>query len=267
MAQVLGEQGFEDVARAILRTALTRPDTAYPNWKMGEKLLGSATHFRLFRDRAYLAGATPALRGYVATLGRQIDASPTGLLGRERYSSDIHDPVYGLHSQAVVWAGLRGMADAWQQTGQAALAARCRALAARLEAGLRQGGARVAAPPARRLALRAGAPARRRGAVRLARGGPRGQLLEPRHALRARLRPLRPGRRRGDGHLALHAAARLAPARARPRRRLRALRPRRAVPRLRHRPGLRDQRVALPRRPRRGRPARARACTASSPRR
>ena len=138
VAQVLGEQGFEDVARAILRTALTRPNTAYPNWKMGEKLLGSATHYRLFHDRAYLAGATPELRGYVARIGRQIDASPTGLLGRERYSSDIHDPVYGLHSQAVVWAGLRGMADAWQQTGQPQLAARCRALAARLEAGLRK---------------------------------------------------------------------------------------------------------------------------------
>src|SRR5262249_33854048 len=68
VAQVLGEQGFEEVARAILRTALTRPNTAYPNWKMGEKLLGSATHFRLFHDRAYLAAATPALRGYVATL-------------------------------------------------------------------------------------------------------------------------------------------------------------------------------------------------------
>ena len=138
VAQVLGEQGFEDVARAILRTSLTRPNTAYPNWKMGEKLLGSATHYRLFRDRAYLASATPALRGYVATLGRQIDASATGLLGRERFSSDIHDPVYGLHSQAVVWAGLRGMADAWAQAGQPALATRCRALATRLAAGLRR---------------------------------------------------------------------------------------------------------------------------------
>jgi hypothetical protein len=138
VAQVLGEQGYEDVARAILRTGLRRPNTAYPNWKMGEKLLGSATHFRLFRDRAYLNGATPALRGYVATLGRQIDRSATGLLGRERFSSDIHDPVYGFHSQAVVWAGLRGMADAWAQTGRKVLAARCSALASRLGAGLRR---------------------------------------------------------------------------------------------------------------------------------
>ncbi len=118
VAQVLGEQGFEDVARAILRTSLTRPEAPYPNWKMGEKLLGSATHFRLFRDRAYLDRATPVLRRYVATLGRQIDGSDRGLLDRERYSSDIHDAVYGLHSQTVVWAGLRGMAAAWEQTGR-----------------------------------------------------------------------------------------------------------------------------------------------------
>ena len=124
VAQVLGEQGFEDVARAILRTSLTRPNTAYPNWKMGEKLLGSATHYPLFRDAPTSPPRRRRSRGYVATLGRQIDASPTGLLGRERYSSDIHDPVYGLHSQAVVWAGLRGMAEAWAQTGQPALARR-----------------------------------------------------------------------------------------------------------------------------------------------
>src|SRR5262245_16521363 len=138
VAQVLGEQGFEAVARAILTTSLTRPDTRYPSWKMGEKLLGSATHFRLFRDRAYLDRATPVLRGYVARLGRQIERSAHGLLERERFSSDIPDRVYGLHAQAVVWSGLRGMAEAWSQTGRGALAASCRRLAARLEAGLRR---------------------------------------------------------------------------------------------------------------------------------
>ena len=212
------------------------------------------THFRLFRDRAYLAQATPALRRYVATLGRQIDASPTGLLDRERYSSDIHDAVYGLHSQAVVWAGLRGMADAWAQTGQAALAARCRALAARLgpacggPCARRSAGSRTARSSSR-------CAARRRAAVRLADRGTR------RAATGTSSCPTRSPRGSsagaGGGRLALHAAARLAPARARARRRLRALRARRAVPGLRHRPGLRDQRLALPRRQRRGRPARA----------
>jgi hypothetical protein len=137
VGQVMGELGFEAVARAILRTSLTRPSTRYPNWKMGERLLGSATHFRLFRDRAYIAAATPTLRRYVAALGRQIDRSSRGILDRERYSSDIPDSVYGLHSQAVVWAGLRGMADAWQATGRTELAGTCRRLAARLGGGLR----------------------------------------------------------------------------------------------------------------------------------
>jgi hypothetical protein len=60
------------------------------------------------------------------------------MLPRERYSSDISDPVYGLHAQATVWQGLRSMASVWASTGQASLAAEARSLAARLEAGLRR---------------------------------------------------------------------------------------------------------------------------------
>jgi hypothetical protein len=138
VAQVMAEYGFDEVSAAILRTSLTRRPTPYPNWKMGEKLLGFAVHYRLFRDRATVRRATPALRGYVAALGRQIRASPRGMLGRERYSSDIPDSVYGLHSQAVVWQGLRAMADVWAQTGEPALARTSRALAVRLGAGLRR---------------------------------------------------------------------------------------------------------------------------------
>jgi len=138
VAQVLGEQGFEQVARAILETSLTRPTDRYPNWKRGERLLASATHYRLYRDKSTVDAATPALQRYVADLGKQIDAPGSGLLGRERYSSDIADSVLGLHTQAVAWAGLRGMADVWAETGHASLAATSRRLAARLEAGLRK---------------------------------------------------------------------------------------------------------------------------------
>ncbi|HVM56040.1 MAG TPA: hypothetical protein VMT74_01165 [Gaiellaceae bacterium] len=138
VAQVLAEQGFRQVARAILTTSLTRPTDRYPNWKRGERLLASAEYDRLFRDTSYVDGATPALQRYVTDLGKQIDASSTGLLGRERYSSDIADSVLGLHTQAVAWAGLRGMADVWAETGHASLAATSRRLAARLEAGLRR---------------------------------------------------------------------------------------------------------------------------------
>ena len=138
VAQVLAELGHSDVARSILRTSLTRKPTPYPNWKMGEKLVGSAALYRLARDRTYLVQATPSLRRYVDALGRQIRRNPTGLLDRERYSSDIPHSVLGLHSQAIVWQGLREMAHVWAETGNAALASRCRALAARLEEGLRR---------------------------------------------------------------------------------------------------------------------------------
>jgi hypothetical protein len=138
VAQVMGEQGFEAVAAAILRNSLPRRLAPYPNWKMGEKLVGSAAQFRLFRDRRFVEYVTPALQGYVGRLGRQIERSSRGLLDQERYSSDIVDSVLGLHSQAVVWQGLRSMGDAWARTGYASLADTCRRLAARLERGLRQ---------------------------------------------------------------------------------------------------------------------------------
>jgi hypothetical protein len=136
-AEILATYGHDDVARAILRTSLTRRPVPYPNWKMGEKLLGFALVWRLSRDPAPLRSATPTLRRYVAALAAQIDRSRSGLLDRERYSSDIPDQVYGLHSQAVVWQALREIGDAWAATGEQALARRCRALAARLGNGLR----------------------------------------------------------------------------------------------------------------------------------
>jgi hypothetical protein len=137
-AEVMAAYGLADVARAVLRTSLTRKPRPYPNWKMGERLVAAAFQYRLFADREFVAQVTPSLRQYVATLGRQIERSRRGILQRERYSSDIPDPVYGLHSQAVAWQGLRSMARAWALTGESALAARSRALAARLETGLRR---------------------------------------------------------------------------------------------------------------------------------
>jgi hypothetical protein len=138
VAQVLAEYGFREVSAAILRTSLTRRATPYPNWKRGEKLLGSAVHYRLFRDRAYVRRATPTLRRYVAALAGQLRASPRMMLARERYSSDIPDSVYGLHSQAVAWQGLRAMAGVWAETGDAGPARSARTAAALLGSGLRR---------------------------------------------------------------------------------------------------------------------------------
>jgi hypothetical protein len=136
VAQMLDTYGFDDVARAVLRTSLTRRPLPYPNWKIGQKLVGSALHYRLFRDRAYLDAVTPTLSGYIAELERQLDESRNGLLNRERFSSDIPDSVYGLHSQAVALQGIRWMGQAWAASGHVGLAARCRRLAARLERGV-----------------------------------------------------------------------------------------------------------------------------------
>jgi hypothetical protein len=137
VAQVMSAHGYSDVARAMLLESFTTPLTRYPNWKMGQKLVGSALHFRLYRDRSYIERVTPFLRAYMAELGDQIRANPSGILSRERFSSDIKDSVYGLHSQAVVWQGLRSMASVWAVTGHRSLATEARSLAARLEAGLR----------------------------------------------------------------------------------------------------------------------------------
>jgi hypothetical protein len=135
VAEVAAAWGFGDLSAAILRRSLTRPPNPYPAWKMGEKLLGSALHYRLVRDPAYVRDATPVLRGYVSRLEHA--AEPSGLLQRERYSSDIPDQVYGLHAQAIVWEGLRLMAGVWDETGEPALARQARALATRLGTSLR----------------------------------------------------------------------------------------------------------------------------------
>jgi hypothetical protein len=134
-AEVAAEYGFPTVARSMLRTSFTRAPTPYPHWKMGERLLASALFGRLYPDEPFLRQATPVLSRYVTALGRALE--PNGLLARERYSSDIPDEVYGLHSQAVVWQGLRELAAVWAQSGRTPLAARARSLAARLGAAVR----------------------------------------------------------------------------------------------------------------------------------
>ena len=145
VARVLASYGHLGVSRAILRTSL-RKRPALPkartirrstNWRMGARLVGFAHYTRVSGDRAEIVRATPVLRTYVNRLGRQIGASRKRLLNRERYSSDVSASVYGLHSQAVAWQGLRSMGQLWQETGYTKLAATCRKLARRLEGGLR----------------------------------------------------------------------------------------------------------------------------------
>jgi hypothetical protein len=146
VARVLAGYGHLGVSRSILRTSLRKkPSIPRPktirrsnNWRMGARLVGFAHYVRLSDDVAEVWKATPALRGYVERLGRQIRSNPNRLLNRERYSSDVSDSVFGLHSQTVVWQGLRAMSQVWHEAGYRHLAANAARLARRLESGLRR---------------------------------------------------------------------------------------------------------------------------------
>ena len=137
-AGVMGEYGFDAINKAILNVSFWRRLTWTTNWKIGEQLLGSARYYALFGDRDFLDARTPRLARYAAHVRRQLLGRSRSLLRRERYSADVGAKVYGLHSQAVVWAGLRAMAAVWERTGYPELAARARAVAGRLGSGLRR---------------------------------------------------------------------------------------------------------------------------------
>ncbi len=136
VARVMAEFGFSDESRAILRRSLSTPRAPYPSWRLGQRLVAAAAHYRLFGDEKLVAELTPDLRHGVGLLARRV-AGERRLLRRERFSSDIPDLVYGLHSQAVAWQGLWEMSRVWSQAGERSLAVRCRMLGARLGSGLR----------------------------------------------------------------------------------------------------------------------------------
>jgi hypothetical protein len=135
VAQTMASYGFRDVASAILAESLRQRPEPYANWKRGEKLYVYAKTFALFRDGAEIARVTPTLAGYVEALARSLGRN--SLLARERFSSDIPDQVYGFHGQAVALAGLRAIADVWEETGRRDLAKRAHGVGTRLARGLR----------------------------------------------------------------------------------------------------------------------------------
>jgi hypothetical protein len=137
-AGVMGEYGFDAINKAILNVSFWRRLTWTTNWKIGEQLLGSARYYSLFGDQEFLDHRTPRLSRYVEHIRRQLLGQSRSLLRRERYSADVGAKVFGLHSQAVVWDGLRAMASVWDRSGLPELAARARAVAARLGSGLRR---------------------------------------------------------------------------------------------------------------------------------
>ena len=138
-AEVMGEYGFGAVANAILRTSLTPTADALSELEDGREAARLRRVLPPLRRRAVpREGDARAARATWTRSGARSTSGGGGLLGRERYSSDIGDSVYGFHSQAVVWQALHAIASVWAQTGERALAARCRSLAARLETALRR---------------------------------------------------------------------------------------------------------------------------------
>ena len=137
VAQVMTEFGYGDVAKQILRYTLKQLPLRFTNWRAGERLVAGAQYFRLDRDARYVAEETPGLSAAVDRIAREVATSRTGLLPRERYSSDIADNVYSLQGQTLVWQGLLAMSRVWAETGYAKLAERCRLTAVKLAAGLR----------------------------------------------------------------------------------------------------------------------------------
>ena len=138
VAQVMAAYGYGDVSRQILRYTLKRLPARFTNWRAGERLVAGAQYFRLDHDRRYVAEETPGLRGAVERLARELADSRTGLLPRERFSSDMADEIYSLQGQTLVWEGLLAMGRVWSETGHAALGRRARVLAVSLERGLRR---------------------------------------------------------------------------------------------------------------------------------
>ena len=136
VAEVMGAYGYNGIERTILKASGHAP-TYFPNRATGERMTVSADYFRRYRDEAYVRRVTPALRRTVEAFAQQIAADPYGLLRRERYGSDIAEPIYGLHAQALALQGLWSMVPVWQQTGYPALAAQAADVAARLQSALR----------------------------------------------------------------------------------------------------------------------------------
>ena len=198
---------------------------------------GSALYYRLTRDRTFVAEVDA--RCSAGTSPSSAASSPRASAGS--CSASASRPTSPTRSTASTRRRSSGRACAgwaivWAETGDAALAATCRRLADRARSRAARGGARIAGAACR--TARSSSPSRL-----LDRERPYEIVIESRAgsywnlvvAVRARLRPLRARKRRGGGRPALPAPPRLALPRARPRRRLRALRADRAVSRPRAR--------------------------------
>ncbi|HEX6443991.1 MAG TPA: twin-arginine translocation signal domain-containing protein, partial [Streptosporangiales bacterium] len=107
----LGEMGFLDEYRANIAQiqAKGQGQDAFPSWEQGIKLQSAANYYLLSNDGSYLRDNLPTFQAYLDDFRQQRAKDPNGLLEKQRYGSDIPEPVYGVHLQADAWRGMRDM--------------------------------------------------------------------------------------------------------------------------------------------------------------
>lgn len=107
----LGEMGFLDEYRANIRQILAKGQgqDAFPSWEQGIKLQSAANYYLLSNDASYLRDNLSTFQAYLADFRQQRAKDPHGLLEKQRYGSDIPEPVYGVHLQSDAWRGMRDM--------------------------------------------------------------------------------------------------------------------------------------------------------------
>lgn len=132
-AQVMAEYGHADVTRAILRFALRRLPQRYTNWRAGALLATVGRQLALTGDIRFTETHVADLEAVLDGLEGQVHRrGGSGLLDRERFSTDVARRVLGLHSQAIAWHGLVAIARAWELARQPLLARRATLAAKRL---------------------------------------------------------------------------------------------------------------------------------------
>lgn len=89
----------------------------YESWERGTKLASAAEHFRLTGDAGLIRRNADTYVHYLRDMQRQLKSDPRGLMSPERYAWDIPDQVYGWHSQAVAWRGMRDMVPVLREIG------------------------------------------------------------------------------------------------------------------------------------------------------
>jgi hypothetical protein len=89
----------------------------YESWERGTKLASAAEHYRLTGNAGLVRRNADTYLEYLRDMQRQLHSDPHGLMSPERYAWDIPDQVYGWHSQAVAWRGMRDIVSVLCEIG------------------------------------------------------------------------------------------------------------------------------------------------------